>query len=311
MNPDYRKAKKQFSRLGMAYFTFIAVSLTAKIAVEIFFAAVSADLYAEHATLTLVLSMGCMYLVGFPLFCRMLKRTAIPGASGERHSLSPASFAAFLLISLGVMEAGNLTGSLLMTLISAVLGRPIENQIVPMVTSGNLAVSILFSVLVAPVFEELMFRRMLIDRIRQYGDRTAILVSGILFGLIHGNFYQFFYACGLGMLFAYIYLRTGQVGYTVLLHMTVNFLGGIVGALLLRWSVSYSAAVLFLGSYTILLLFLSLSGLILLIRFRRQRVLLTGPEELPPYRRLSTAFFNPGMTLFFLVCALLFWLNMR
>ena len=43
-----------------------------------------------------------------------------------------------------------------------------------------------------------MFRKLLIDRIVPFGQRVAVVVSGLAFGLFHGNFYQFFYAFSLG-----------------------------------------------------------------------------------------------------------------
>ena len=51
-----------------------------------------------------------------------------------------------------------------------------------------------FSVVLAPVMEELIFRKVLIDRTIVYGDKAAVVLSGLLFGVFHGNFHQFFYA---------------------------------------------------------------------------------------------------------------------
>ena len=38
------------------------------------------------------------------------------------------------------------------------------------------------------------------DRLLGYGQKTAIIISGIMFGMAHGNFSQFFYAFGIGIL---------------------------------------------------------------------------------------------------------------
>jgi membrane protease YdiL (CAAX protease family) len=48
------------------------------------------------------------------------------------------------------------------------------------------------------------------------------MISAFTFAVYHGNFTQFFYAFGLGILFAFIYSKTGKLRYTVFLHMGYN-----------------------------------------------------------------------------------------
>lgn len=86
----------------------------------------------------------------------------------------------------------------------------------------------------APIVEEYVFRKLIIDRTVQYGQATAILLSGLMFALFHGNFNQFVYAFTLGVFWGFIYVKTGRLIYTVALHMTVNFLGSIPGLLLMK-----------------------------------------------------------------------------
>jgi len=80
----------------------------------------------------------------------------------------------------------------------------------------------LMTAVAAPVFEELIFRKTLIDKLRVLGEREALLISSLLFGLVHQNSAQFFYAYGAGLMLGMLYLRTGRVGYTMLLHAMVN-----------------------------------------------------------------------------------------
>ena len=79
----------------------------------------------------------------------------------------------------------------------------------------------------APIFEEIVYRKLVIDRLRRYGDLFAVVVSGLIFGLIHGNFSQFFYATLLGFLFALVYLYSGKLRYTIALHIAINFIGSV------------------------------------------------------------------------------------
>ncbi len=80
----------------------------------------------------------------------------------------------------------------------------------------------IYVVIGAPFFEELACRKILLDRLHPYGEGFAAAASGLLFGILHGNSAQFFLAFLLGCLFAMVYLRTGKVIYTMILHAIIN-----------------------------------------------------------------------------------------
>ena len=82
--------------------------------------------------------------------------------------------------------------------------------------------------IVIPILEELIFRRLVINSTCKYGYGAAIMISAFTFAVYHGNFIQFFYAFGLGILFAYIYCKTGKLRYTVLLHMAYNLYASMI-----------------------------------------------------------------------------------
>ena len=70
--------------------------------------------------------------------------------------------------------------------------------------------------------EELLFRGMILKRARRFGDRTAVAFTAVLFGLMHGNLLQFFYAASIGLILGYVAVRTSSIRYTVLMHMAIN-----------------------------------------------------------------------------------------
>ncbi|MCR5848125.1 MAG: CPBP family intramembrane metalloprotease [Lachnospiraceae bacterium] len=73
-----------------------------------------------------------------------------------------------------------------------------------------------------PILEELIFRKLVVDNTSKYGYGAAIMISAFTFAVFHGNFTQFFYAFGLGLLFAYVYANTGKIRYTIFFHMGYN-----------------------------------------------------------------------------------------
>ena len=88
---------------------------------------------------------------------------------------------------------------------------------------GNYTIIYLAQAMIgAPIIEEFIFRKLLIDKISTHGEGIAIITSAMLFGLMHGNFGQFFLAFFLGLLFAIIYTKTRNIKYTMGLHFMIN-----------------------------------------------------------------------------------------
>lgn len=72
------------------------------------------------------------------------------------------------------------------------------------------------------IFEELLFRKSLIDFSKKFGVGFAVIVSSIFFGLIHMNSMQSIFAFLVGLLFGIIYIKTGNIKLTILLHLLNN-----------------------------------------------------------------------------------------
>ena len=81
---------------------------------------------------------------------------------------------------------------------------------------------------VAPLAEEYWFRGIVLESLRPYGNGFAIFVSGILFGLTHANFSQFFYAAVLGICLGYIAVSTKSIVTTTIMHAMFNSISGLM-----------------------------------------------------------------------------------
>lgn len=79
-----------------------------------------------------------------------------------------------------------------------------------------------FTVIVAPIVEEFVCRGVILGLLRKYGDKFAIFISAILFGLIHANIEQFIYAFLIGLYFGFVLIKTKSLWTTILLHSFLN-----------------------------------------------------------------------------------------
>ena len=70
--------------------------------------------------------------------------------------------------------------------------------------------------------EELVYRGIVFSGFRNTSLKTAIIMNGLLFGLMHLNMQQFFYAFAMGIVFALIAYLTKSILYPFLCHLTIN-----------------------------------------------------------------------------------------
>ena len=173
-----------------------------------------------------------------------------------------------------------------------------------------------------------MFRKILIDRAIVFGDKTAILLSGLLFGLFHGNFYQVFYAFGVGCVLAYVYIRTGKIWYSISLHMAVNFFNGFLSASLLRnldletlldslsnplateqYLMENMGVLMLYVLFAMVMLVLVIIGLVKLLTSIRRLHFNPGEYSAPSQTMAGYLFGNVGMWLFIGICAVEFFIS--
>ncbi|MBD5503241.1 MAG: CPBP family intramembrane metalloprotease [Lachnospiraceae bacterium] len=88
--------------------------------------------------------------------------------------------------------------------------------------------------LISPIAEEIVFRGLVFNRMRRYFPHAAAIVaSGVLFGIYHGNPVQGLYGGCMGILMAYLYERMHSFVIPCLFHAIAN---------LMVYSVAQSAA---------------------------------------------------------------------
>ncbi len=79
------------------------------------------------------------------------------------------------------------------------------------------------SVSVLPALvEEFAFRGVILNILRKYSDGLAILVSSVMFGLMHGNFTQIPFALVVGLILGYIAVKTNSLIPGIIIHFLNN-----------------------------------------------------------------------------------------
>lgn len=311
-----KQYKKDFSKLGWMYVIGTAVIYAVQFGVMGIVKNCKPE-WLENVNISLMLSVLPMYLIGMPILISLVKR--LPARAPEKHTMKPWQFMVAVIMCYAVMYCSNLAGTVLTTIIGMLKGSAVNNAILNIATSANMGITFFYMVICAPFLEEYVFRKLIVDRTIRYGQGAAIVVSGLMFGLFHGNLSQFVYAAALGMFLAFLYVKTGKLKITIAIHMLVNFMGSIVSVLVLK-AIHYDeiAAVSLTGdqealmelvmehmagwmlymSYAGFIIALIAAGIIFFIVFRGQFTLQAGEVVLPKGKRFSTIFLNPGMMVY-------------
>ena len=313
---DLKETKKHFSRLGLSAFVILGLGT----AVQILAMGVANNVWPqwlENSWGMWLLTFAPLYLIAVPVGLLLLRK--VPVKPLEKHDLKLGRYLVTAIICIFMMYAGNILGSIITALLQLLPGIAAGNPILGYATDNALLPKILFMVILAPMIEEYIFRKQLIDRMHVYGEKLAVITSALMFGLFHGNLSQLFYAFALGLVFGYVYLKTGKLRYSIGLHMLINFIGSVVGPFFLEkiavlntmetldmtalepimpWLIGF-------GAYVLVLVGLAITGLVLLCINKRRVSFATAELELPKESRFKTVYVNVGMILLILGCAAL------
>lgn len=318
-----KQARRDFSRIGASLCLMVVVWYALATVLE---GALYAAVGGKGETPNWVTYVGSgvpLYLIAMPIAVMLMGKSTV--IETRKFDMKPGLFFKLLLMCLPMMWAGSVFGSMLSMALS---NGEATDRVADLAMQTNIW-NVVFLVIVGPIFEEWLFRKQLIDHTRKYGEKTAILLSGLAFGLFHMNLFQFFYAFLLGLMFGYVYTRTSKLRYSTAMHMIINFNGGVLAPWVLtrvdldqldkvsqaaengnvaameQWASQNATGLAIMLVYFLLYGAVILAGFVLLIRNFRKAEFYIAPEELPRGTGARTVYGNVGMITFIVLTVLL------
>ena len=318
-----KQARRDFSRIGASLCLMVVVWYALATVLE---GALYAAVGGKGETPNWVTYVGSgvpLYLIAMPIAVMLMGKSTV--IETRKFDMKPGLFFKLLLMCLPMMWAGSVFGSMLSMALS---NGEATDRVADLAMQTNIW-NVVFLVIVGPIFEEWLFRKQLIDHTRKYGEKTAILLSGLAFGLFHMNLFQFFYAFLLGLMFGYVYTRTSKLRYSTAMHMIINFNGGVLAPWVLtrvdldqldkvsqaaengnvaameQWASQNATGLAIMLVYFLLYGAVILVGFVLLIRNFRKAEFYIAPEELPRGTGARTVYGNVGMITFIVLTVLL------
>jgi hypothetical protein len=161
--------------------------------------------------------IGSVYLLG-------LRRKKYTWDAVSLHNPGTRWLTYAVLISLVIIPGSGLIA----ILVQQLLGLPPGNPQLPFLAPGGYTTfgaigMFVFGGVVVPFAEELFFRGVLYLWLRQrFGVWAGLLISSILFGILHGEISVGVAAAALGMVLAWTYEKSGSLWTPVIIHILNN-----------------------------------------------------------------------------------------
>ena len=167
-----------------------------------------------------------MYLIAYPVFYFMTRHLPKRELS-DKENLRFVDLIKLAIATEGIMLIGSMVASTVTDMLNEYLGIVVEDTTSELIGQTNIWIVILVVVVIGPIFEELIFRKIFIDTLGKYSIGLAIFMSAASFALFHGNLTQVIYTFGAGLILAWVYAKTKKMIYPILLHMFINFFGTV------------------------------------------------------------------------------------
>lgn len=244
-----------------------------------------------------IIGLICLYGVGMALFIVITKN--IPNSEIKKKRISFRTiFYCFLLQFTATMLM-----SIVVNIVTQIAGGDINNALdnINILTPFNLFLLLMFN----PIIEEFVFRKLVADKLLKHGELFYILASSFCFAIVHGislGIPQVLYTFILGMIWSYLYVKTGRLIIPIILHSLSNIFSGIIISIV--QGISQEA----LGMYSIFMMLMAIIGLICFIK-NKKKISLDGENKLIKKSILNDIFINKGMICYIILTVTMFVLK--
>lgn len=179
----------------------------------------------------IITSMFVPYTLGIGAAYLILKGMKVPGSKGEEMSgmYEKTSTPGFLFKSFLIQTGLSMPVILILNIINViVLGNIPRAMTADQIFGNHMIFYIVLLLIFNPVMEEVLFRKFFLDRLLVIGESGAIIISAVLFGLPHAysqGVPQMFGTFIIGLVWAYVRVKTGKLWPCFILHMMFNLYG--------------------------------------------------------------------------------------
>lgn len=258
-------------------------------AFEVIFNEVMDEVLLSGTSSIIAVTIGVLFLILF-----FMKNLKFKQMWSVNKNMNKADF--FKLLS--VFMAGQLFFSLIAIGMEKGLNLIGYTSMEEMATATEVSSTVsmfLYAGIIGPIAEEIVYRGFVMNILKPYGKHFAIVCSAIIFGIMHANIHQIFFAILVGLVLGYVAMEY-SLKWAVALHIFNNCILGDVFSYL---TAGFSENVQEILVWVVQIIFFIIAAIVMYKqRKEAKEYFINNKEDKRKYRQL---FLNVGMIAFMVI----------
>jgi membrane protease YdiL (CAAX protease family) len=225
--------------------------------------------------------------------------------------------AKWIFIALSFAWGSALFTSIFFTILQNLTGR--ELAAATPIADGSLLSNftiILTTAILAPLFEEIIFRGVLLSSTKRFGGYLPIILNALLFGLFHINYPQVAGAFVTGVCMGFLVVKTGSIIPAIITHFIFNGSSTIINVLMsgidleriqnldMAYARQHMGAIMINALFGLMVIGVAIAGLILfiveMVKNRGEYALENNCKDIPLGKK-TAAFYLAPVTAFAII----------
>lgn len=300
--------KSAAATVGLALLIFIGMQFVVSIAYEIMVELLDITVYSDSVEYrifnliqyVLIFAVPSLVILamkkakGEKIFNLFADKNVSEDIKTERRKSTARDYICLSFFTLGTTFVGLLISTYLESFIN-VFGLA-TNEDLFIMEYENIWARLIYMAVVcicAPIFEELLFRGVILHSLRRFGDTFAIVCSAILFGLMHNNVQQIPHAIIGGFIFGYIVVKRGSLISSMILHAVNNIFVTVMDLVATQIS-GYNENLSLIVQYVVITVTVSFCVILFVYYLKKNEYKLDGDIETEEGKKADA--FLPGLT---------------
>lgn len=256
---EIEKNKLEKSRLGK-YITCVAFTLILSLVLGNIVGLIPM-FFANEIVSTLMNILVFAIYIGLPalVLSKMLGNTPVE----VEHKVDKKQKITMYFVGLCGLVIAQIINVIFITVFNIPQSTAMEQALqIPSSTIGIL-LFLVYIALVPAIFEELLFRKVMLDGAKRFGVAFAIIFTSVMFGLFHQNLQQILGTGLIGLVLAYVTIKTGDIKTSIALHFTNNLFAALLQVIMV---LQYSNLALVFSAIELIIFILLIVGVITTIK---------------------------------------------
>lgn len=251
--------------------------------------------------------LASVLFIGLPFFIvyLILKRKKYSGILPLGTTYNGKAAVYLVMMMLPVVLLTSMAVNMVSFTVQEMLGITFSSGFEDMTVKGipETVMCILSTAVIPAIVEEISVRGVILQPLRRYGDRFAIVASAVIFSLLHGNMVQIPYTLFAGMYFGYVAVATGSLWPTIVLHFFNNLFSAVIMCVDGNFGSAAANVATFLMLFVIIVT--GAVGAVMYFGMRYKVTLQKGVKTLKTGEKISALFLNVPMVFALIVTLML------